>query len=78
MKIGGRIIQTKNIELYTQQEFAACYKRHTISVVLIELGHTNEYSIEVRDDRGILAVQTTTKRCTIRDAIIVALDGAKL
>lgn len=78
MKIGGRVIQGRNIQINTPEQFLATYKKHVISVLFVKSGHTNEYNLDVRNDRGIVAVQIPIQRCTIRDAIIEALNGAKL
>lgn len=81
MKIGGRIIQDSNIESNTEFIFQATYKKHYINVSLIKSGgrnSNNEYDIDVRHFDGGFAVMAIITRCSIRDAIIYALDGAML
>jgi len=83
MKIGGRVIQNKRITVNNDIAFKAVYKSHHISVDLVKLGHTNKYDIAVRnlkekDKRVNLIVDQFTHRCTIREAIIFALDRAFL
>lgn len=83
MKIGGRIIQNKRIMINNDCSFKATYKSHHISVDLVKLGAPNKYDIAVRnlkekDSRVNIEVEQFVKRFTIRDAIIYALDRAKL
>jgi hypothetical protein len=80
MKIGGRIIQEKNINVNTENAFSATYKQHFINVMLHKTfkGENPEWDIDVRHYNGGIAASTIVKRCTIRDAIIYALDGALL
>lgn len=80
MNIGGRIIQTGNITINTKTEFEATYKKHIINVKLHKehKGANPEWDIDVRHFSGGIAASTIVQRCTIRDAIIEALDGAML
>ena len=80
MKIGGRIIQEKNISVNTENAFSATYKQHFINVMLYKTfeGENPEWDIDVRHYNGEIAASTIVKRCIIRDAIIYALDGALL
>lgn len=78
MKVGGRILQNKNIKVHSEYCFDATYKSHYIYIRRISTGHTNEYYVEVFDSTGSKAVMAVTKRCCIHDAIVYALDGAEL
>lgn len=81
MKIAGRVIQNRNIKLNSASNFKADYKKHSITVDLVKLGHTNTYYIYVRKLNTISIpdkVDENVNRCTIREAIIFALNRAGL
>lgn len=80
MKVGGRIIQNKNISVKTNEKFSATYKRHYIKIWLHkkEKGSNPEWNCYVWRFNGGYAVQAIVKRCTIHDAIVYSLDGAVL
>lgn len=80
MKIGGRIIQNKNISVNTDEKFSATYKQHYIEISLYkkEVGCNSEWSCNVWHFKGGSAVDTIVQRCTIHDAIVYSLNGALL
>ena len=80
MKVGGRIIQNKNISINNEERFSAVYKKHTIEISLHkkEKNSNPEWYCDIRSLSGGLAVQTTIKRCAIHDAIVYSLDEAVL
>lgn len=80
MKIGGRIIQNRNIEANSDSVFSARYKKHYIEVsVHKEVKEVNpEWSIDVWHFDGTYVLQTIIQRCSIREVIIYALDKAGL
>ena len=80
MKVGGRIIQNKNILVKTDKTFSATYKKHYIEISLHkkEEGSNPEWSCDVWHFNGSYAVQAIVQRCTIYDAIVYSLDGALL
>ncbi len=80
MKIGGRIIQDKNISVKTEEKFSATYKKHYIEISLHrkENGSNPEFNCDIWHFDGTYAVQTIVQRCTIHDAIIYSLDRASL
>lgn len=80
MKIGGRIIQDKNISVKTVEKFSATYKKHYIEISFHkqENGSNPEWNCNVWHFNGSYAVQTIVQRCTISDAIIYSLNNALL
>lgn len=84
MIIGGRhkrrIIQNKNISANTNEKFSATYKQHYIEVSIHkkEQNSNPEWSCDVWHFNGGFAVSTIVQRCTVKDAIMYALDGACL
>ncbi len=80
MKVGGRVIQNKNISVNTETEFSATYKNHYIEIKLYkrERGENPEWNIDVWHFDGGTAVESIERRCTIHDALIYALNGAML
>lgn len=81
MKVAGRIIQNKNISVNTEEHFSATYKQHYIEIQLNKSkgnGGKPYYDCDVWHFNGGFAVATIIQRCTIRDALIYALDGALL
>jgi len=81
MKIGGRIIRDSKIGVNNDNSFKATYKSHLITVDLVNRGHTNTYDVYVRKLTGLTLpckLSEPTKRCTIHDAIIYALDKSGL
>ncbi len=80
MKIGGRIIQNRNIKISTGIEFSATYKQHYIEVSLYkqDKGSNPEWDCVVSSFDGGAACNTIVMRCTIHDAIVYALNSALL
>ncbi len=81
MKVGGRIIQNKNILVNTEIMFIGKYKKHRIEVlkrVSFKTDENPEWSIDVYGFDGSVSVQDIVQRCCIHDAIVFALDGALL
>ena len=78
MKVGGRIIQNKNIQTHNEDYFEATYKRHTIYIHLNKKGIMNDYYVEVSDITGSKSVMGGVTRRCMHDAIVYALNGARL
>lgn len=84
MKIGGAVIQNRNIIEHSNNNFEATYKGKTIFITTKhghgrpELKHLTRYDIDVVDDSGAYDVQTWEDLHSIRDAILFALKGACL
>lgn len=81
MKVAGRTIQERNITCNTEREFSARYKGCLIYCRddgKGRYGHLREYYIEVCAPDGCYLVHDAKDLHSIRDAIIYALDGAKL
>lgn len=85
MKVGGRIIQNRNITQKTPDDFEATYKGHIISISTDhgfgepEYDHLKRFNIDVYElNTGMFAVETWGDFHTIKDAIRYALEGACL
>jgi hypothetical protein len=80
MKIGGRIIQDRNISVNTNEKFSATYKKHYIEIEMRENDKRRNptFSVDVWHFNGSWAVEAFVDRCSIHDAIIYALNGALL
>lgn len=78
MKIGGRIIQNKNISVSTETDFSAKYKNHYIEIhqTKKEKGENPVFSVEIWHSGRGWAVSSEIQRCLIYDAIIWGLNGA--
>lgn len=79
MKIGGRIFRTDKINSNTEYLFDAYYKKHRVYVEFIkDNGGMKDFNVEVIDESGMLACDSIVTRCSIRDAVIYALNGAMI
>lgn len=85
MKISGAIIQQRNIEVSTENNFRATYKGKQINITTEhgfgdpEFNHLKRFNIDVIDiETGMYDVQTYEDCHEINDAIRYALKGACL
>ena len=85
MKISGAIIQQRNIEVSTENEFRATYKGKQISITTDhgfrdpKYDHLKRFMIDVTDiNTGMYDVQTYEDCHEINDAIRSSLKGACL
>ena len=85
MKISGAIIQQRNIEVSTENEFRATYKGKQISITTDhgfgepKYDHLKRFMIDVIDiETGMVDVQTYEDFHEINDAIRSSLKGACL
>jgi len=80
MKIGGRIIQNKNISVSIDKKFSATYKKHYIEIEMHENSKKGNpiFSVDVWHFDGSWAVEAFVERCNIHDAIIYALNASLL
>lgn len=85
MKISGAIIQKRNIEVSTENEFQATYKGKQIRITTEhgfgdpEFDHLKRFNIDVVDiNTGMSDVQTYEDFHNINDAIRYALKGSCL
>ena len=85
MKISGAIIQTRNIEVSTENEFRATYKGKQISITTDhgfgkpKYDHLKRFMIDVIDiETGMADVQTCEDLHEVKDAVRFALQGACL
>lgn len=85
MKISGAIIQQRNIEVSTENEFRATYKGKQISITTghgfgePRYDHLKRFMIDVIDIKtGMVDVQTYEDFHEIEDAVRSALKGACL
>lgn len=83
MKISGAIIQKRNIEVSTENEFRATYKGRQINITTDhgfgkpKYEHLKRFMIDVTDIKtGMVDVQTYEDFHEINDAIRSALKGA--
>lgn len=85
MKIGGCVIQDRNIGIHTKDDFTATYKGKQIYITTDHgfgdaiYSHLTRYDIDVIDLKtGMYDVTTYQDLHTMRDAILYALKGAML
>lgn len=85
MRISGAIIQPRNIEVLTENEFRATYKGKQISITTDhgfgepKYDHLKRFMIDVTDiETGMYDVQTYEDFHEIKDAVRSALKGACL
>jgi len=82
MKISGSIIQKRNIEIFTENDFQATYKGKNIYISTshgfgdAKYDQLKRFTIDVNDIKtGMVDVQTYEDFHNIRDAIRYALIG---
>ena len=85
MKISGAIIQPRNIEVSTENEFRATYKGKQISITTDhgfgkpKYDYLKRFMIDVIDiETGMVDVQTYEDFHEVKDAVRSALKGACL
>lgn len=85
MKISGAIIQKRNVEVSTENEFRATYKGKQINITTDhgfgkpKYEHLKRFMIDVIDiETGMVDVQSYEDCHEIKDAIRYALKGACL